>query len=881
MATPGRTAADYMAETKAKIEGSLKKEQMVSLGDALGRVLTGQYALRGKRADRGNKISEAIANYERALNSGSTAARIRASADMFRVQRELPVKFASAAYAPNDALLNAISTSIPVGLKDKDPRDPQVAQVAWQTFFMDARATDGNLLGSWRKMIEMYGEPTEAYYGASNPAVANAAKNFFNKKKVAEQNAKLFEENMNSLSAVGEPYEAFVERTGMPAESDDTVRAFLKSYPDLEARLPGPNAPFIDQLRGMVQDPEKNKAFFSDIDASLAAAGEQEEKYLGLMGIGEEGAATRAQTDREKLAGWIQRPDVQAWAKEWGLNLGTVREITPEIQKLIDDGQISKDDLVNGRLYTSSPDDMRAIRLAYRQMHRNPQKNIFYKLGLTKQAGPRTVMEIEEIVQPASARPKGVEARTVMGKDGKDARIVKLDDGSYAIGPAQKGATYTKLSAADGAKLFDAAPAGQTFAEPVELNGIEGAPAQTRTRRFQVLGREYGVDETGTVRGIDLDTGKLDKVTPDKIASKTVTHGGTEKTTIGDALLKRRAAATVKQYGIDITTEAQNAMDIGKEATKGQIRESNKAYAEAAKAAAEEARTKAAERAPVVQPPPAAPPAGSEDSLLKKLFGGAPEPKTAAEREAAMQTQYSSVPKPEEKPAAGLPPVPASYMSEDLTRRERGPLSTEEIAAQDARTRASMAGVSPVEQVPVEAFKARRLAKTPEQRAAESATESAMFDAALAGKTAPAQDETAMFEKALGQSAAKTKTMPLPVVSPAPGRVTSGLPGKGPPQPPIGQVRPPIPVDTAQNARIREILDERPGLNTTPATEAEYAAAKEEAVRSPQRAAFKVKTRAEKEAEQRATEEAAARANAPQTQGQRSGRPPPVSPPLP
>ena len=874
MATPGRTAADYMAETQAKIQGNLQKEQMDSLGNALGRVVSGQYTLRGERAKRGTKISEAIANYERALNSGSTAARIRASADMFRVQRELPVKFAAAAYAPNDALLNAVAASIPLGMKDTKPSDPQVAQVAWQTFFMDSRATDGNLLGSWRKMVQTYGVPTEAYYGASNPAVANAAKNFFDQKKVAEQNAKLFEENMNSLSAVGEPYEAFVERTGMPAESDDTVRAFLQAYPDLEAKLPKANAPFIDQLRGMVQDPEKNKAFFSDIDASLAAAGEQEEKYLGLMGIGEEGAATRERTRKEKIAAWIQRPDVQAWAKKWGMNLGTVQEISPEIQKLIDEGQISPDQLVNGKLYTPAPDDERAVRLAFRQIQRDPQKNIFYQMGLTRQAGPRTVMEIEEIVRPEGL--KAVRGGLIVGENGKTARIVQLEDNSYAIGDAE-GKKFTRLSVESGDQMVK----NVQMVDFPEGASVPGLGPYTRTRRIQSLGPEYGRDMPGSERGIDLDTGKLVVIPPEKIASKEITHGGVAKKSLSEMLLEGRAAATRRKEGIDISTEAQNAMDIGKEATKGQIRESKKAYAEAAKAAAEEARTKAAERAPVVQPPPAAPPAGSEDSLLKKLFGGAPEPKTAAEREAAMQTQYSSVPKPEEKPAAGLPPVPASYMSEDLTRRERGPLSAEEIAAQDARSRASMAGVSPVEQVPVEAFKARRLAKTPEQRAAESATESAMFDAALAGKTAPAQDETAMFEKALGQSAAKAKTMPLPVVSPAPGRVTSGLPGKGPPQPPIGQVRPPTPVDTAQNARTREILDERPGLNTTPATEAEYAAAKEEAVRNPQRAAFKVKTRAEKEAEQRATEEAAARANAPQMQGQRSGRPPPVSPPLP
>lgn len=861
MATPGRTAADYMAETQAKIQGNLQKEQMDSLGNALGKVLTGQYALRGKRADRGNKISEAIANYERAVNSGVPVAQIKAIADLRKMERELPVKFAGAAYAPNVALLNAISASIPSNLKSLNPKDPQVANIAWQTFFMDAKATDGNMLGSWREMVAMYGEPDKSAYGPSNPAVADAAKNFFNKYATAEQNAKLFEENMRSLNTVGEPYEAFVERTGMPAESDDTVRAFLKSYPDLAKNLPGPNAPFIDQLRGMVQDPEKNKAFFSDIDASLVAAGEQEEKYLGLMGLGKEGTATsRAQTDREKLAGWIQRPDVQEWAKKWGLNLGTVREITPEIQKLIDAGQISKDDLVNGRLYTSSPDDVRAVNLAFRQMERNPQKNLFYQMGLTRQAGPRTVMEIEEIVRPEGL--KAVRGGLIVGDNGETARIVQLEDNSYAIGDAE-GKKFTRLSVESGDQMVK----DVQMVDFPEGASVPGLGPYTRTRRIQSLGPEYGRDMPGSERGIDLDTGKLVVIPPEKIASKEVTHGGVAKKSLGEVLLGARAAATKRKEGIDISTQAQNAMDIGKEATKGQISESNRAYAEAAKAAAEEARAKAEDRAKVAQPLPAAPPTGSEDSLLKKLFGGAPEPKTAAEREAAMQTQYRNVPKPAEKPAPGLPPVPASYIGEGLVGRMRGPLTEAEIARQDARTAVGAAGVSPFEQVKPIDYKEQKISSSPVDMAAEKAAEGAMFDKALSEAAAP-----------------KPR---LPVVSPAPAVVSAGLPGPAQKQGPKGGVLGADVRDTYLNKAVREELAKRPGGNVSPASAEQYAAARAAAVKKgattepiaePEETTQAERSAPPGDAAARKAFEAAraARRTYPTPAG-----PPPVSPPLP
>lgn len=823
MATPGRTAADYRAELAAKIDGALDKQYQASLGNVLRQIMVGKFDLREARAKRGTDVTKVAGAYATAANSNIKGALARATVDILKMQRTLPIDFAKAAYAPDLNVINTVESNIPVNVRD-DAKQRSIS--AWKAFFKVAKASDGNIQGTWDRMVRDYGKFDPAYI-TGDQAAQNAYTSFRQVEKTAEANAAQFAQQASTFKQVDTAWSRFVaENPQLDPTSDEAYTAFANAHEDLLAKLPKPGSAFVTSLEKIAADPEKHPEFFSDIDKMLADTQTEEEKYLALMRAEKDETTTaRARTDREKLAGWIQRPDVQAWAKEWGLNLGTVREITPEIQKLIDDGQISKDDLVNGRLYTSSPDDMRAIRLAYRQMHRNPQKNIFYKLGLTKQAGPKQVVEVEEIVKPAGARPKGVEARTIVGADGKNARIVKLDDGSYAIGPAQKGATYTKLSAVDGAKMFDAAPAGQTFTEPVELKGIEGDPAQTRTRRFQVLGREYGVDETGTVRGIDLDTGKLDKVTPDKIASKTVTHGGTEKTTIGDALLRRRATATAKQYGIDITTEAQNAMDIGREATKGQIRESAQTTAEIAK---------------------------------------------------------------------GLPPVPASYVGEGLVGRMRGPLTEAEIARQDARTAAGAAGVSPFEQVKPGDYKEQKISSSPEEQAAQKAAEGAMFDKALSEAAAP-----------------KPR---LPVVSPAPGVVTAGMPASAPKQGPAGSVLDANVRDTGLNQAVRDELSQRPGGNVTPASAAQYGAARAAAVKKgattepiaePEEApkpptfgeeiAAAVREEREvpalpeppdmkkkyAEVARQAYAAAAARANAPQTQGQRSGRPPPVSPPLP
>jgi hypothetical protein len=547
-----------------KLQNNLTEVEFEAYKSALGLSIKGQSDLSKERARRGTKITEAIANYERALNSGLPAAKAKALVDLTRIELEMPLKFAAAAYAPNNAVISAVNATVPPDLMRADTSGA-AAKKAWQTFFSLPGSRDGNMLGTYREMVAIYGEPKADYYGPNEGRIAEAARDYFAAKKTAEQNALNFEAQMNTARLVTDSWDTFLAKTGLNPEDPRTLELFLNERKDLAAMLPTESAPFIGQLRQMVQDPEANKAFFSDIDAQIQSFAEKEDEYLGYL-RGEGGAETqRERTDLEKLVGWLQRSDVQAWAKEWGMNLGTVQPVTPEIQKLIDAGQIPKESLVNGMLYTPAPDDMRAARLALRQLERDPQKNVLYQMGLTRQAGPRTVVEIEEIVKPAGARPKGLEARKVIGKNGEEQFIFELEDGTYAAGPAKPGATYTRVPTEAGARIFDSAEpmASGKFPEPAVVNGIEGAPAQTRTRRLQAQGREYSRDPTGAQRGIDLDTGEMVVIAPEKIASREVTHLGTKGKTLGERFLERRAAVTKKKAGIDISEEAINEMDIG------------------------------------------------------------------------------------------------------------------------------------------------------------------------------------------------------------------------------------------------------------------------------------------------------------------------------
>ena len=758
--TPSRTAADYMAELQLKLKNNLTEVEFEAYKSALGLSIQGQSGLAKERARRGTKITEAIANYERALNSPIPAARARALVDLRKMELELPIKFAAAAYAPNNALLSAVNLAVPPDLMRTDA-SKQAAKKAWQTFFLDPRSRDGNMLGTYRAMVEIYGAPETDYYGPNEGPVAEAAQRFFAAQKTAEANAANFDAQMNTARRVTDNWNKFLADTGLDPEADETMQAFLNARPDLTKMLPTESAPFIGQLRQMVQDPESNKAFFSDIDAQIQSFAEKEDEYRGYLkqGSGEEAAS--AQTEREKIAGWIQRSDVQAWAKKWGLNLGTVQPVTPEIQKLIDDGQISKDMLVNGKLYTPAPDDERAVNLAFRQLQRDPQKNVLYNMGLLRD-DTKSVIEVEEIVTPAVVRPKGVETRTVTGKDGKPARIVKLDDGSYAVAPAEKGATYARLSAQDGAKLFDAAPAdtARKFDEPVELNGIEGTPAQTRTRRLQYFKPQYGTDRPGAVRGIDLDTGKMVVVQPEKIQSQTFIGDDPSKKSAAQFLRERRAARTKKREDIDISEEAINKMDIGPEAAQKKIAASNEAYRKAAEEAMATAAERADAKAATAQPAPApAAKAPATDSLLKRMFGKAPEPTTPEEREAAMQTTYTDKPKPEAPRKQGLPVNPPGrdgYTGPVDENLNRVPPSSE--ADKLATKRANAA--SPGETVGANVVDMRR-------KALDAAVDNAKLNRGLA-QAATWNKEQEMFDAALTEAQKNKRASPPAPTAPTP-----------------------------------------------------------------------------------------------------------------
>lgn len=558
------TPRDYEQEILLRSAGALDRERLDALGGALGVVERSVGALQGERAKRGSKISEAVAGYERALNSGATRARIDAAVAFKRMQSELPIKFASAAYQPNYALLDQIQAGLGPLRAGESSRDPQVAARAWELYYSSARADDGNRLGTDLAMREKYGEPPAAIL--TGPILQ--AKNRIDAGlETARQNAAMFEAQMNSVERIATTWENFLaQNPEMKPDDNSTYAQFEARHKDLLNALPQPNAPGVNLLREYMKDPEKNPAFFSDIDASIKERKARAEEYLGMLGVSGEQAAAPEESEQAMLAGWVRREDVQEWAKQHGFNLGKAVPVPPgsKLEADIKAGYYPQGTLVNGLLYTQSPDDMRAIRLAYRQMQMDPQKNILYNLGL---AGDRTRRGMTEIEVSGGAPPKlvsmGSRTRTVDGKE-RAVFVGQLSDGTYAASE-DEGANWVRLPEA-GAQALVKDVQLEPVEGDVEATGIE---AKTKKVLIEERGRMYG-DPMGSIRGVDRTPGSPTFNRPIVLESSQVvrrTRLGEERyrKPIGETLGGLTAAATEKREGFTpvTTTAAWNQQDIG------------------------------------------------------------------------------------------------------------------------------------------------------------------------------------------------------------------------------------------------------------------------------------------------------------------------------
>jgi hypothetical protein len=558
-----------LEKTRLQGEYALRKEAMRGATSLTAEQIEGLYraltvadkalsSLDDAGAKRGSQFSALASRYDTAVNAGMGAASVRGAVDLARLRVMAPIEFAKAAYMPDFQTLQVVQDAVK-GLGSANPKSAQVARLAWQAYLRAVKTGEaGNDLGTYREMVETYGDPTALAFGPNEGGLAEDMAGLKKAMATAEASAAAFDQAYQGL---GESWNTWLSKQratnpNIDPEADSTYDAFMRDTKLDVSALPQPSSVFVDNIKKVAANPAEYPEVFSDIAESRKRwEGRRTdlEARLDRVGGAEEQTPTASDDPRAILAGWVRRPDVQWWAKENGFNLGTAEVITPELQKEIDEGRYPNSVFVNGLMYNPSPDDMRAIRFASKQMDIDPQKNVLYAAGLSGRDGPRRIMDVEV----TGEAPRAVQMTSYGDEAGGFGSVVRLSDGTYRA--RKDGDTaWTELPAAAGEQLFAQAA---DIADVDEV--IPGVPAKTRRIQMEYRKPLYGKDPEGSVRGVDLETGRTIVIPQEQVVSRTFVGETPLQQTVAERMTAAGARRTAKREGLDVSTEAQNEMDIG------------------------------------------------------------------------------------------------------------------------------------------------------------------------------------------------------------------------------------------------------------------------------------------------------------------------------
>lgn len=517
-----------------------------------------QKSLGDLRAKRASDFSKSAVGYLKSRDSGTSAARIRAFVDLSRMRAELPIEYAKAATLPNATLLDRVTTAIDLaGWTEKSPKDIDVSRKAWAEYLKWEKPEAGNVLGTYRAMVKKYGEP--AAITPDDGALLDSLDAIREKVSVEEKNYGEFEAATEKIGTSWEKWLRENPRYAGREDQDATFQSFLQDTGITDKDIPAASAPFVKNIEDVARNPEKNPEFFSDIDADITESNKEQKRYEDLLtGLDTETVPGKSKdpTMREFLAGWVRRPEVRWWAEKNGFTLGSATPVDPNspLGKDVAAGRYPDKVLVNGMLYSMRPDDLRAFRFADAQITGDPEDNLFRAIGLARKTGPRTMVEIEEVIGPGQA--------PILVKTGPgDGGVVATDDeGNYYW--TTDGKTYAPINAAAGQKMMaDADAKGETEEVSVPLPGAVAKP-KTRTilaeYREPIYGRKTDVD--GSVRFVDPETKEERVLTKEQQGKPAFFPAGppSKATSLVQRVNSASTARTQKKEGYDLSDEAQN-----------------------------------------------------------------------------------------------------------------------------------------------------------------------------------------------------------------------------------------------------------------------------------------------------------------------------------
>lgn len=584
MATTSGYTPERLAWEREKALIGYKKEQFESLSASISKadtnITTAYSKLSAEGADNKREMISAVSRFQGQQQSGLASARVRAIVELRKLMLTSKIDFAKAAYAPDEAMLRDVRTKVNPS-DSTNTKDRSIAEPAWQAYYSALVEGSGNEWGTYREMVNTYGPDTQAL--GSKGGLEEKRARLKNTLLKEQGGAADYNQAYQAVVDIGGAYEKFLADNPFLDRNAESTYVAFENDAGIQERLPGVrDTAFIKQLQKAAQDVDTGRTdlYRTDALAGITAAETARDRDIALRNAivleGGDKATPSEDTDRDLMAAWLKRPDVQAWAKQNGLRVGRVVEVTEQQKADIAAGKIPASTVTKYGMLTDGPDDQKAVNFAYKQMGRSPERDLFRRAGITRSGLANTVVEVEVGRDPAlykdpnsgkfytDSKGEHVKFEDVAGKyTGKigvrdDGWVGTLPDGSY-VWSTDEGQSWAPVTKAVGEQL--SAEVQTTVDDAVVGLNVTDAPPATKTyrgvRRPMLLN-----DADGSVRWVDEETGREEYANPEDIrrTNEPGVRSDATRTTLADRIGGAVVKGALKKTGLG---QDENDMDIG------------------------------------------------------------------------------------------------------------------------------------------------------------------------------------------------------------------------------------------------------------------------------------------------------------------------------
>lgn len=597
------TARDVQASRERVAEKNAANELFKGLAlgqqETLGKVWQEKsksaQELRELRVKRTLAFAKAAGDYYRSRDSSSAAERMRTLRGLYDSALKNSVDIVDAAFGTDAMAVDRLKQAVPAfGREGFDIREAENRKALWRAVASEARSEKPGAAGLYAYVERIAGPPSEAGFLPGDSVFDGLSELGLQREKAFRE----LEESDAKAKGFLQSFERWAEQNRLDPADPKTVDAYVAAQKLSPNNIPMPGSSVIDTFGKIAANPAQYELPFSDIDPLIKQAEEAErvakKEFLEFKPEEpeEEKAPQPELTEREMLVGWLSRPDVQAWAQRQGFNLGTVRDITPEVQAEIDAGRYPQGMAVRGKLYVSAPDDMRAVRAAARQMGIDPQKNLFYRMGIgdrTRRGNTVVRVRTQAEVRGPAVKPvaASVDDDGVLLVEGADGEFYESKDGeTFSLKTTDKVALRARMRNGDPVAVdgFPPIPGSEPIVRPEQVQEFtirEEGPLYGADTGFE--GGVVGVDRTpgSPTFGQRVQIAASDIVQRERIGLAPVRQTVAEQIMFKGAQRaeKKRAAEEKKMYG-DMARAGEGPKGEDRPVTEEERAESERASAE-------------------------------------------------------------------------------------------------------------------------------------------------------------------------------------------------------------------------------------------------------------------------------------------------------------